>query len=1079
MDRRTFLTGTGLLLSAKGKWLGAATVVSEGLGNSLDVSYVGKPVNLFRCGEIQSWLQPVATSLLRSRLLAGSGAVSAGELSPGGAEADIGVEWPEFRTVHSVSIHFAGRPPGRAQRVIEIWDGITGLQGNWKPIQPGSVYDLEGAYGETLESGIWTIEFPPLRTPKVRLRIQGDEQAAVSAIEIFGPSKWKSGAVRIEFGPEVTEACDGHLEIYNGELIALKTAKGTSADGVYGWKASAGDGGGVAAIEVQLLYASGLDVDRTILTLRTKRGDFSFVAREALEEQPIDIPGFGVFVRNAALNTDRSEYRGRHAGQLRVIEAVEKQPEQTLEQAYDHIDADRVVAFVGVDSNVHKFGIAPDGHVLVGYGNASFGRVIEPKFSIYFDSVELSTVFSQELPPHISIFRESHNKEQHLAEGWLPIVTTRWSTKSDVGFERTDFAVLPDYLQISDQEQLSGNELSALITSLKINNASPVAQTIHFYIKPWDGRFTYGPMPTDTPNAWQVTISSDTVIAIAGDAQYGICFVDTNGKGSLQAATSAGAARYSIQLAGGEQHEIRMVVPGHLLDPRQIAKLKGLPYEQLYQGTVKYWQALLNQGMQLELPDPHMQGLYNAQLQHTLCAMTKDQQRDEYYANTGEFHYGPIGSESSPIIQALDMRGMHHHAEKCLDAFLSTQGDGVPDGEYSSKEGGFYHYYPWYSINQGFVLWALAEHYFYSGNREWLRRVAPKIISGCEFIVEGRKLTKKQLPDGSRPIYYGFAPAGTIGDPRSWKYSFMLSGFFYLGLKKCAQALEEVEPEAARRFAAEAADFLGDIKRGVKESTARSPVVRLRDGTSVPCAPSFVTSRGFTSDAKDNRDPDPRFSYASDCTVGALQLVKCEVLGPNDMDTTWLLNTLEDRFFTFVPGPESRIRFDDITTDWFDIGGFDKMQAYYLDNAGAYLQRDEIKQFLRAFFNTLAAQADRQNLSFQEETGSAPGVPQKTHEEARFLQQLRVMLVMELQGDVFLARGTPRSWLESGKHISVSRAPSYYGPLSYRIDSFADQGRIEATVQPPSRKRPAHLYLRLRLRWILKSKDSPRGQDTT
>jgi hypothetical protein len=72
------------------------------------------------------------------------------------------------------------------------------------------------------------------------------------------------------------------------------------------------------------------------------------------------------------------------------------------------------------------------------------------------------------------------------------------------------------------------------------------------------------------------------------------------------------------------------------------------------------------------------------------------------------------------------------------------------------------------------------------------------------------------------------------------------------------------------------------------------------------------------------------------------------------------------------------------------------------------------------------------------------------------------MLVMEMGDELFLARGTPREWLGDGKTIAVNHAPTYFGELGYQIKSFANQGRVEATVRPPSRERPASSYLRLR-----------------
>ena len=146
-----------------------------------------------------------------------------------------------------------------------------------------------------------------------------------------------------------------------------------------------------------------------------------------------------------------------------------------------------------------------------------------------------------------------------------------------------------------------------------------------------------------------------------------------------------------------------------------------------------------------------------------------------------------------PIIQSLDMRGLHQRAESCLNAWLSTQGDSMPAGDYASKEGGFYHFWPNYTSCQGGVLWALAEHYLYTRDQDWLSKVAPQIVAGCDFILRERKRTMKELPGGRRPLWYGLAPAGCVADMRDWEYSFMLNAYFYLGLKKSAQVLQDVD----------------------------------------------------------------------------------------------------------------------------------------------------------------------------------------------------------------------------------------------------------------------------------------------
>jgi len=70
-----------------------------------------------------------------------------------------------------------------------------------------------------------------------------------------------------------------------------------------------------------------------------------------------------------------------------------------------------------------------------------------------------------------------------------------------------------------------------------------------------------------------------------------------------------------------------------------------------------------------------------------------------------------------------------------------------------------------------------------------------------------------------------------------------------------------------------------------------------------------------------------------------------------------------------------------LDTDWFNLGGFARSQPYYLHYQEAYLQRDEIPNFLRGFFNTVATSADPYTLTFSEGAFGG-GAAHKTHEEA-------------------------------------------------------------------------------------------------
>ncbi len=1065
MNRRHFLSNFAAATALSGSkllWGGAPLAANV----DLDGSMAGKPVDLAACGELQSWISPEATPGIEAALITGAAKGNLLNLAAmpwKQSEFDVGVEWPEFRTVERVVVRFASQDQvsNLGKTFLEYWKGITSRQGGWEALQESAVQgvDLQN------DGRTWTFLFAPRRTCKVRLRFQAQDHVAIEKFAVYGPSVWRSGEIRIEWGHRGPETSyDGRIEKYNGEVLDIKPVGNTQLGEDSSWTSAAG-AGKVSGIVARVLYAWGEPQDRSILTLRTKACQVSFLPGEALEQEPIDIPDFGIYIRKASLALDRESYRRQNRGRKRIIDAVRRHPEQTLENAYQHIRAKRVtLSFVGVDSNNHKFGIAPDGHLVVGYNDPSRGHPMRPKFSVYFATTGESVLFEKPEMKQGGLFGPHAPRRQALEEGWLPVITTTWS-ENQLAFERTDYAVLQHSGASIHESQLRGVEPAFLISRLKIRNNSTLPISACYYIKPWkpaNGRMTFATLPANSPSAWEPAVEESAVAAIEGDAKYLICYADTHGNGSLALVSEAGAARYSLLLNPGEEHTLHTVIPGEPLPySAGVAAFEGLDYEKLLESTKQYWKNLLAEGMQVEIPDEHLQNVYNASLHHFLLAMTKDAKRGECYPNVAVFYYGSIGSESSPVTQALDMRGLHRRAEKCLRAWLSTQGDSAPAGDYASKAGGFYHFWPNYTIDQGAVLWTLAEHYLYTGDKEWLRQAAPQIVSGCDFILRERKRTMKLLPGGRKPLSYGLAPAGCVADMRDWEYSFMLNGFFYLGLKKSAHALEEVDPANARRIANEAADYLRAIRAALKQSVVLSPVTRLRDNTSVPVVPPYLGLRGLSSEVKDSLDPDPRHGYAYDVTTGPLHILKGEVVEPGSPEVTAMLNYLEDHFFLYTPLP-SRVDLSALGTDWFNLGGFAKLQPYYVHYQDAYLKRDQIPNFLRGFFNTLAAISDPQTLTFQEELDGTGGQPNKTHEEGWFFHQLRSMLVMEMGRDLHLARGTPRRWLEANQRVAVRQAPTYFGEVSYSIHSRAGEGRIEATVNPPKRNPPANLFLRLR-----------------
>ena len=86
----------------------------------------------------------------------------------------------------------------------------------------------------------------------------------------------------------------------------------------------------------------------------------------------------------------------------------------------------------------------------------------------------------------------------------------------------------------------------------------------------------------------------------------------------------------------------------------------------------------------------------------------------------------------------------------------------------------------------------------------------------------------------------------------------------------------------------------------------------------------------------------------------------------------------------------------------------------------------------------------------------------KTSDEAAFLTWLRLMLVRESGDRLYVDSGAPRAWFLPGRAIEVDRAATFFGELSFRIESHTERGFIEAHISPPQRSRPKEIVLRLR-----------------
>jgi len=132
------------------------------------------------------------------------------------------------------------------------------------------------------------------------------------------------------------------------------------------------------------------------------------------------------------------------------------------------------------------------------------------------------------------------------------------------------------------------------------------------------------------------------------------------------------------------------------------------------------------------------------------------------------------------------------------------------------------------------------------------------------------------------------------------------------------------------------------------------------------------------------------------------------------------------------------------------------------------LQHDFIREYLLTLYSLSAHQYTRGTWTAPETRNLDPeqfAAPYCTPAQIAVPLMTRWMLVFEDPGSntLWLAKGTPRNWLEDGKTISVSNAPTRWGHVGFTLRSRLQERRIECRVTLPAEKALEKTELRLRV----------------
>src|SRR5262245_1244771 len=131
------------------------------------------------------------------------------------------------------------------------------------------------------------------------------------------------------------------------------------------------------------------------------------------------------------------------------------------------------------------------------------------------------------------------------------------------------------------------------------------------------------------------------------------------------------------------------------------------------------------------------------------------------------------------------------------------------------------------------------------------------------------------------------------------------------------------------------------------------------------------------------------------------------------------------------------------------------------------VQLDRIREALLLLYSHMAHQATRGSWMAPETRRPLveDAAPYCTPAQLVPALMTRWLLVFEdpESETLWLGRGIPRSWLEDGKSVSVTNAPTRWGRVSYTIASHVKTGTVDVELRLPDSRLAAEIRVRLRL----------------
>ncbi len=1000
-----------------------------------------------------------------------------------------GLLWEEIRPVQRIELTWSTdlkRRPAPGEVAITTLENKGSSSSWWNNLEavPQPIKTTLSNDGRTYLYDV------PVATCGIVVSVVGARSASeydVPAVKVLVADLWKKMGVEIEWGFDPTtldKDYSGRVETYDGQVGGLRPLDGddsTTASDSSSWR-SVGKGPARRGLKASLLYIGEAkwrrvqpytsqpdDVARTIVTLWTQAGNFSFLAAD-LENGPVLAPEYGIFVRRT---TPLAPPPAKPAQDLRVprtllatrMNAIAGSAElqgwgSDSTPWFGGNPAEKPVIVQGITVPARSLAMhpGPAQNVAAGWRSPITGLV----------KVKARVAHGQSGGDGIEwwIARQTKTQRQHLAHG-----TTDGSGAQTIpaeadaeplgqvavesgdmislvvgpkGTHYCDTTIIELVLtEVGGRERvwnLTQDVMGTLLAGNPHTDAQGQADAWHFY--------------AEKAMALPPLIPSQPPLVLASQAASAREFIAELQARKLSTIRQQTRAREEQTWVGAVTAMRGANLPPHPTPPNEFVP-----------------------PMQVQVPSERLTAQWNLGVWHLLRHCQKNPVNGRLWFN--DYPYGILGAETYLILAALDLMGSHQAAADGFDQWVSLPMDpnskghhewalpDRPNGLFTEGHGCLTHAVGppgvgghmdgVHAFGPGSIGWALTEHYWLTGDTNWLRACAPRIKANAEWMLRQRRVVSSLVPGGDRLWCKGLQPALQVTPDSGglWMQFYECEGYYWASVSRLAAALSVIDPDGGAQLRAEAEAYRQDLRAAVDRSIALSPVVPVRDGTFRSVIPFACYVRGLGTGAwgwqRDGSGEHVGPLYWDTVQSAAALISPAGLLSPNDMRVQGYLDVLEDRLLLENPRVGQR--------DWFLAGW--QHQAGLERTANLHLAGDDIPCFLRSFLNGYAIDIlPNQGYVFNEHATHGP--PDKVFEEAAFLERFRSLLVWDDGPDLWLARATPRVWLEQGQKISVKSAPTHFGTVDFEITSDVDHSRIRAKLKIPSRHPATHVWVRLR-----------------